>query len=205
MKETLKEDQPFILSRGNGVGSGKYVAHWTGDNGAEFIWLFLSLPTTMLSNMFGIPMVGADVCGFKLNTTEDLCSRWSQVGVLYPFARNHNDNTSTDQEPWALGPTVLNTVSQAIHFRYSIVKHYYSEFMEKNGTGVIFKPVFFEYPSDMKLYDYEVVNTQFMIGDDLFVSPVISSEQESRYVYFPDELYYDYFKGDIVYDKNFDS
>jgi len=76
--------------------------------------------------------------------------------------------------------------------------------MEKNGTGVIFKPVFFEYPSDMKLY-YEVVNTQFMIGDDLFVSPVISSEQESRYVYFPDELYYDYFKGDIVYDKNFDS
>jgi len=48
--------------------------------------------------------------------------------------------------------------------------------MEKNGTGVIFKPVFFEYPSDMKLYAYEIVNTQFMIGDSLFVSPVIAAD-----------------------------
>ena len=61
---------PFILSRSTTYGAGSYAFHWTGDNVATWDFLKLSIPGNFLFQIFGIQMVGSDICGFYRDTTE---------------------------------------------------------------------------------------------------------------------------------------
>lgn len=111
----IKNKKPFILSRGNIIGHGKYGFHWLGDNESTFEMLKQSISGIFNYNIFGIPMTGADICGFHKNTNDELCSRWHVLGAFYPFARNHRSKYMKDQEPWKLGPNTLNSAKLAIN------------------------------------------------------------------------------------------
>ena len=89
--------RPFILSRSHTLGSNRWAAHWTGDNYSNFTFLRLSIGGHFMQNIMGMQMVGSDICGFGGNTTEELCARFWQLGSLYPFARNHNQEGFIDQ------------------------------------------------------------------------------------------------------------
>jgi len=89
------------------VGSGHFAAHWTGDNVANWEFLRESINHNFIYQIFGIQMVGADICGFAKHTTEELCARWYQLGSFYPFSRNHNVDDARDHEPYTFGAMLL--------------------------------------------------------------------------------------------------
>lgn len=190
-----KNLRPFIITRSSTLGSNKYGFHWTGDNYAAFEYLKSSIADNFINQLWGFQMVGPDICGFGGNTTEELCSRWFQLGSLYTFARNHNELNAIGQEPFALGATVLKSAQVNIKLRYSLLKHYYSLFVNRKGLGTIFNPLFFVYPADTNNYYDDVADTQFLIGNNLMSAPILEQGKTSRKVYFTTAVWFDFYTG----------
>jgi alpha-glucosidase (family GH31 glycosyl hydrolase) len=190
--------RPFIISRSTFASNGRYSQHWLGDNWSSWEYLEYSIIGIYNFQMFGIPIVGADICGLLNDTTPELCARWMQLGTLYPFSRNHNNYTAISQEPYALGDTVLHTSQLSIRNRYYLLNYIYTLlFTHAQDGGVWFKPAFFEYSSDRNLTESHV-SDNFMLGRSLLVHPVLTPNTTSIIAYFPMDIWYDLYTGQFL-------
>ena len=88
-------------------------------------------------NLFGMPYIGADICGFIFNTTEEMCNRWMQLGSFYPFSRNHNIYDAFDQDP-GVWPAVADASRRSLMIRYRLLPYLYTLFHLSHTTGVHF-------------------------------------------------------------------
>ena len=110
-------------------------------------------------------------------TTEELCSRWTELGAFYTFSRNHNSKGTPPQEPY-VWPSVAAISRKVLGIRYSLLPYYYILFYKASHpidplnepSATVLKPLFFEFPKDSNTYS---IDRQFLVGSALLISPVL--------------------------------
>lgn len=159
--------------------------------------------------MFGIPYIGADVCGFIGDTTEEMCERWMELGAFYPFSRNHNNIDAIEQDPGLWPNTVGSSGRKALMIRYRLLPYLYTLFYDAHRDGsTVVRPLHHEYVACLSQkreltltllcrfrsdVNVKTIDKQFLWGPAFMVSPVLEPGKTSVDVYLPDAVWYDYY------------
>ena len=190
------QKRPFVISKSNSFGSGKYSFHLFGDNESKNTDIKYSISSIFTYNIFGIPFTGADICGYDKKANSDLCTRWFNIGSFYPFMRNNfNSKNKSEKFPWSFGPDTENIIITDIKMRYSLLKYFYSQLflVSLNEKGGFFKPVMFEFPDDKNSYD-NIENT-IMLGEAFLICPFFENEEKDKNFIFPNAHFNKYPNG----------
>uniref|UniRef100_A0A8C9TBY6 Maltase n=1 Tax=Scleropages formosus TaxID=113540 RepID=A0A8C9TBY6_SCLFO len=192
LKKVFGNNRSLMLTRSSFPGVGKYSGHWLGDNAATWNDIKWAIPGMLEFSLFGVPYIGADICGFFDDVSEELCRRWMQVGAFYPFSRNHNAQNYKPQDPAWFGEDSLlvNTSKHYLNIRYTLLPYLYTLFYKAHAYGdTVVRPVMHEFYSDSATW---AVDRQFLWGPYLLITPVLDPGVETVAAYIPDSPWYDY-------------
>ncbi len=194
----------FLFTRSCYAGIQRYSASWTGDNFSNWTGLQQTIPMLLNMSLVGQTFVAVDIGGFSLNCNAELLTRWYQLGIFYPFVRNHSAKGTNPQEPWAFGEETEQIIRKYIELRYQLIPYFYTLAWEAYLSGLpIIRPLFMEYPEDPIAFEDQWINSEFLIGDKLLVAPVITKATKgknsvTRAIYLPNGKWYDYWTKELL-------
>ena len=188
--------RPFVLTRSSFLGAGAHAAHWLGDNAATWDDLRRSVTGVLEAGLYGNPLPGADVCGFLLNTTAELCGRWAAAAALQPFIRDHSDLAAGRQELYRW-PETAAAARAALGVRYRLLPAWYAAAATAAATGCpAARPLWFGWPADEGALGGS--DEAWLVGDGLLAAPALRPGVDNVIAYLPPGAWHDWASGGEV-------
>lgn len=194
--------RPLSFSRYGGPGAGRYPVGFSGDT--KISWKSLAYQpwfTATASNvLYGY--WSHDIGGHSGPVASELYLRWLQFGVYSPILRTHsNKDPAADRRVWNFEEAHTVHMEEALRLRYELVPYIYNANREACETGVsLIRPLYYGWPEVAAAYEAE---QQYMFGNDLLVSPVISPAAEktglaTKRTWLPEGSWWDTAWGHLV-------
>jgi len=195
LRRLRPDERPFVLTRAATAGSQRYAIVWNGDSTSSWENLRLAIPLNLGVGLSGFPMTGGDVGGFWQNTTAELLVRWTQLGALLPFCRNHSAMGTARQEPWAFGEPYTHVCREAIERRYQLLPYLLTLAHEATVNGApMARPLSWNTPTHAESL---ACDDEFLLGDGLLVAPVLDEGATSREVLLPPDEWFAWGSGEL--------
>ncbi len=178
------EKRPLIMANVDGIDNGirnrpphpafhRYPITWTGDTESNWTWLRYAVENGVDEGVLGmLPYVNEDAGGHRGDPSPELYTRFMQFCALSPVLRPHC-TAGKIRFPWVFGPQAEEATNEAILFRYRLIPTLYSAVHRATTDGTpLMRRLDLEWPA----FPEAAASRQYLLGDDLLVSPVTKSD-----------------------------
>ena len=192
--------RPMFFSRYCGLGAHRYPVGFSGDTITTWESLDFQPYFTANASNAGYCWWSHDIGGHMQGYRDDeLQIRWLQLGVLSPINRLHSTNDIfAGKEPWNLRKDLCEIYKEWLRFRYKLFPYLYTmNYHTHDELKPLVLPMYYYYPECDNAYNFR---NQYFFGSEFFVAPITSPDDKSSMlgsvdVWFPEGLWFDFFKG----------
>lgn len=168
--------RPLLMSMvSQHPASHRYPIWWTGDISSTYDALKEGVGDTIKGGINFLPWIHQDLGGHTGSPSAELYVRFLEWGCLSPVTRVHCTSGQI-RYPWAFGEEAQKIVTEYIRLRYRLIPTIYTAARRAYDDGTpILRRCDFDYPQFSEARD----NTQYLLGDDILVAPIISEKNIS--------------------------
>jgi len=185
VRDVNGEGEAMIWGRPGWSGCQRFPGCWAGDSQSTFPAMASTLAGCLSLAASGVPWWSHDIGGFhhyrEMPPTPELYLRWAEWGVLSPLARFHG---TTPREPWHFGNRAVEAVRDLSRIRCELIPFLQDSFRSLTPRGLpVARPLVMDHPGDRNTWR---LSTEYILGENLLVAPVLEEGAKGRDVYLPD-------------------
>lgn len=172
LTEERGEGEAVLFARSATAGGQQYPVHWGGDCESTYPSMAETLRGGLSLALSGFGYWSHDIGGFEGTPDPGVFKRWLAFGLLSSHSRLHGSGSV--RVPWAFDEEAVEVTRRFTNLKLSLMPYLGRLAEEASGEGVpVLRPMVLEFPADRGTH---TVDTQYMLGDSLLVSPVFRAD-----------------------------
>ncbi|MBX3089049.1 MAG: hypothetical protein KF772_00500 [Cryobacterium sp.] len=195
---------PVTFSRAGFTGSQAHGTFWAGDENSTWEAFRWSLFAGLSAASCGIVYWGWDIGGFSGPVPDgELYLRSAATAAFVPIMQyhaefNHHQLPSNDRTPWNIAERngdsrVIPVFRKFARLRQRLIPYLAQQAKRTIQTGApLMRPLYFDQPKDENVWNHPL---EWMLGDQILVSPVTEAGAEHWSTYLPEGQWVDAFTG----------
>jgi alpha-D-xyloside xylohydrolase len=193
LREVRGEGEAVLFARSATTGGQRFPVHWGGDCASTFEAMAESLRGGLSLGLSGFGFWSHDIGGFEGTPDPALFKRWLAFGLLSSHSRLHGSGSY--RVPWEFDAEAVDVARAFTRLKCRLMPYLYGAAAEARDRGVpVMRAMLLEFPDDPTCHH---LDTQYMLGGDLLVAPVLDPGGEVEY-YVPEGEWTHLLTGEAV-------